>query len=78
WFVFASKRGDGQYGKPYFSYVDKQGNTHKPFVLPQKDPEYYDYTFKSYNIPELSATSLPFDAATIKHAYQNTQAEVFK
>lgn len=78
WFVFASKRGDGQYGKPYFSYVDKQGNTHKPFVLPQKDPEYYDYTFKSYNIPELSATSLPFDAATIKHAYQSMQAEVFK
>lgn len=78
WFVFASKRGDGQYGKPYFSYIDKEGKAHKPFVLPQKDPEHYDYTFKSYNIPELSADPLPFNAADIKQVYQKVETEVFK
>ena len=58
WFVFASKRDDGLYGKPYFSYVDSTGKAYKPFVLPQEDPEHYDITLKSYNIPELSTSEL--------------------
>ena len=33
WFVFASKRGDGQYGKPYFAYISPDGTAGKPFVL---------------------------------------------
>ena len=70
WFVFASKRGDGQYGKPYFAYISPDGTAGKPFVLPQKDPEHYDYTFKSYNIPELSSTPVPFDAFDICRIYQ--------
>lgn len=78
WFVFASKRGDGQYGKPYFAYIDSNGKAYKPFVLPQKDPEHYYYTFKSYNIPELSASPTPFDAAEIKQLYEKVQAETFK
>lgn len=78
WFVFASKRDDGQYGKPYFAYVDKNGLTHKPFLMPQKDPAHYDETLKSYNIPELSTGKLPFDAADIEHLYQNLPAETFK
>lgn len=78
WFVFASKRGDGQYGKPYFAYIDQNGKAHKPFVLPQKDPEHYYYTFKSYNIPELSNGALPFDAIDIKQAYRKIEAETFK
>lgn len=78
WFVFASKRGDGQYGKPYFAYIDSEGNAHKPFVLPQQDPAHYDHTLKSYNIPDLSATSVPFNATSIRQAYQKTQAEIFK
>ena len=43
WFVFASKRDDGLYGKPYFCYIDKQGKAHKPFCLPQKYPSFYDH-----------------------------------
>ena len=78
WFVFASKRGDGQYGKPYFAYLDKEGKTCKPFVLPQKDPEHYFLTFKSYNIPELSETPLPFDAVKIRQVYEKVPAEPFK
>lgn len=77
WFVFASKRGDGQYGKPYFAYIDENGKTYKPFVLPQENPEHYLYTFKSYNIPELSAEELPFDALRIKDVYENVPAEPF-
>ncbi len=53
WFVFSSKRLDGLYTRPFFSYFDKNGKASKPFVLPQKDPEFYDSFLKNYNIPEL-------------------------
>ena len=65
WFVFASKRGDGQYGKPYFCHIDENGNTTKPFVLPQKSPRFYDYNLKSFNIPDLGKEST---GMTIKDA----------
>lgn len=78
WFVFASKRDDGLYGKPYFAYVDEAGHAHKPFVLPQKDPEHYDITLKSYNIPELSASELDFDEEDILEVYEEEKAELFK
>lgn len=57
WFVFASKRGDGQYGRPYFCHIDKNGKVTKPFVLPQKDSHLYEKTLKSFNIPDLGLTS---------------------
>ena len=78
WFVFASKRDDGLYGKPYFCYIDQNGKAHKPFVLPQKDPYYYDYTLKSFNIPELSTGKLPFSIADIERIYWKENAEQFK
>ncbi len=53
WFVFASKRGDGQYGKPYFCHLDADGRTTKPFVLPQKSSRFYGYNLKSFNVPDL-------------------------
>jgi hypothetical protein len=53
WFVFASKRRDGLSSRLYFSYVDAEGNAHKPFLMPQKDPKFYDTFIKNYNVPEL-------------------------
>lgn len=53
WFVFSSKRLDGQCARPYFAYVNDDGSVSKPFVLPQKDPEFYNSFLKTYNIPEL-------------------------
>jgi hypothetical protein len=66
WFVFASRRDDGLYGKPYFSYIDSQGVAHKPFLLPQRDPALYDHLLQSFNIPELSKGKLPFDASDVE------------
>lgn len=57
WFVFASKRGDGQYGKPYFCHLDADGRTSKPFVLPQKTSRFYVYNLKSFNVPDLGNSS---------------------
>ena len=65
WFVFASKRDDGLYGKPYFCYIDKDGKAHKPFCLPQKHPTFYDNNLKSFNAPELGKGKVPFDVEDV-------------
>jgi tricorn protease-like protein len=53
WIVFSSKRIDDMHSRPYFAYFDKNGKTSKPFLLPQKDPDFY-FTFdENYNRPEL-------------------------
>jgi hypothetical protein len=53
WVVFSSKRIDGLFARPHFTYVDEQGNFHKPFVLPQEDPNFYGFCLQTYNVPEL-------------------------
>lgn len=53
WIVFSSRRIDSQFTRLYFSYFDSNGKAHKPFLLPQKDPEFYDTFLKTYNVPEL-------------------------
>lgn len=52
WIVFSSRREDGLFTRLYFSYFDKDGRFHKPFLLPQRDPGYNADLMKSFNIPE--------------------------
>jgi hypothetical protein len=52
WIVFSSRRMDGLYTHPYFSYIDGNGKAAKPFMLPQKDTGFYHRFMKSYNVPE--------------------------
>jgi len=59
WIVFSSKRDDGLFARPYFSYLDADGKAHKPFVLPQEDPTYYDSCIRTYNAPELATAPVP-------------------
>ena len=66
WMVFSSRRDDGHYTKPYISYVDAEGNAHKPFLLPQKDPKkYYGMLMFSYNIPEFVSDRIDLDGREI-------------
>ena len=78
WFVFASKRDDGQYGKPFFCHVDEHGNVSKAFVLPQKDPHHYDKTLKSYNIPDLGKYPAYYDEDDIGRLHYYSEAERFE
>ena len=53
WIVFSSRRLDGLYTRPFFVYINENGETAKPFLLPQKkSAAYYTELTKSYNIPE--------------------------
>ena len=52
WVVFSSRRIDGLYTRPYIAYINDDGEPAKPFLLPQKDVDFYHRLMKSYNIPE--------------------------
>jgi|WetSurMetagenome_2_1015567.scaffolds.fasta_scaffold00009_77 hypothetical protein len=78
WFVFASKRDNGMYGKLYFAHIDENGISGKPFLMPQKDPDFYDFFMKSYNIPELSRGPVPFTPQDVRRAFLDLKAEPVK
>lgn len=65
WLVFSSRRLDGLFTRPYFAHMDPQGAFTKPFILPQKDPLFYDKFLKSYNIPELVKAKVTLDPRII-------------
>ena len=52
WILYTSRRDDGGYTRLYIAYFDKHGRPHKPFILPQRDPYFYNDYYKSYNVPE--------------------------
>ncbi len=53
WILFSSKRIDNILSRPYIAYFDKNGKTYKPFIVPQKDPLFYNTFLENYNRPEL-------------------------
>jgi hypothetical protein len=52
WLAFSSKRVDGLFARPYFSYIDAAGHASKPFLLPQQDPRFYASMDQTYSVPE--------------------------
>ena len=51
WLMYMSKRYDGRYSRLMLAYWD--GNQfHKPFLLPQKNPEDNTQLLMAYNVPE--------------------------
>lgn len=52
WVVFSSRRYDGNFTRPFFAHIDKDGNATKAFELPCADPDYHRQFMRSYNIPE--------------------------
>ena len=73
WLAFSSRRDDGLYTRLYFTYIDPQGQAHKPFLLPQQNPvRYYDDLFFSYNIPELITGKVQTNQRTISRLMKGT------
>ena len=52
--VFSSRRIDGLYTRPYIAYINPNGELAKPFLLLQKDVDFYHRSMKSYNISAFS------------------------
>jgi hypothetical protein len=54
WIVFSSKRNNPLFNRLHITYIDENGKVSKPFVIPQKDPVFYDSYLHTYTIPELA------------------------
>jgi hypothetical protein len=66
WLVFSSKRIDGLTARFFISYIDKNGKAEKPFLMPQKDPEFYQRFLKSFNLPEFSTFEVKVNPGKIR------------
>ncbi len=71
WIVFSSKRIDGHFTRLYIAYFDRNGKAGKPFLLPQKDPEFYDTFLKTYNVPELVTSRVKLNPRMISESAKN-------
>lgn len=74
WIAFASKREGGVLARIYFSYFDRDGQAHKPFVLPQKDPSFYESCTLTYNLPELIVEPVPVSPSRLGRAIASKTA----
>jgi len=52
WMIFISRRDDSNYSRLFMAYFDNEGHAYKAFQLPQRDPDFYTYFMRSYNVPE--------------------------
>jgi dipeptidyl aminopeptidase/acylaminoacyl peptidase len=80
WIVFSSKREDGLFTKPYFSYFDSLGHTTKPFVLPQENSLLYETSLDIYNAPEFTKEPVhisPQDLANAAFSEQDALSAKF-
>jgi hypothetical protein len=80
WLIFSSKRGDGLTARPYISFIEEDGRSDKPFILPQSDPDFYKEFIKSFNIPEFSTFKIDMTPGEIRRLANSAaiQAKWFK
>ncbi len=68
WVVFASRRLDGLYTRPFFAHVNERGEVSKPVLLPQDDIEHYQMEMKSYNVPEFIKGNVGISSSDLARA----------
>jgi hypothetical protein len=76
WLLFSSKRGDGLSARPYMAHVSETGEVGKPFILPQKDPRFYEQFVKTYNIPEFSTSEVSFSPGKLRKTATSEPVQV--
>ena len=76
WIAFSSRRQGGPFTRTYLSYVDETGQAHKPFVLPQKDPAYYDSLLETYSVPELIDGSVKVNRSLLARVARSAPSEL--
>ena len=73
WIAFSSKRLGGLFTRTYFSYIDENGRAFKPFIMPQKNPAFYDSFLKTYSVPELITGPVKVSHNAIGRAARNPE-----
>lgn len=72
WIAFSSKRQGGLFTRTFLSYIDETGTAHKPIVVPQKDPGYYDALLETYSVPELVKGEVTTSPAALARGARST------
>ena len=75
WVVVSSRREDGVHTRPYFAYLKNDGTFTKPFMLPQKDPEFVHKFMYSFNIPEFTKEPVKVSARKLASFVKSTDAQ---
>jgi hypothetical protein len=73
WIVFSSRRMDGLFMNAYFAHIDENAKVDKPFLLPQKDPDFFQSFLFSFNLPEFSIAKIPVTPNQIEKAAKNSE-----
>ncbi|NLX97417.1 MAG: hypothetical protein GXY83_14705 [Rhodopirellula sp.] len=74
WVAFSSKRGSGVFTRCYLSYIDETGRAHKPLVVPQADPEFYESFVKTISVPELLRGPVGVSPSALRRAANSDDA----
>lgn len=76
WVVVSSRRDNSLYTLPYICSIGEDGRPAKPFLLPQEDPEMYDYLLYSFNIPELVKGRVEVDPYDVQKATKQEPTQI--
>ena len=71
WVVFSTKRMSPLFSRPHLAFVGADGRCGKPFVLPQRDPTFYDSQLLTYTIPTLATGPVPVSQAALVKAIKS-------
>jgi hypothetical protein len=74
WIVFSSKRENPVFNRPHLAYIDPDGRCAKPFVVPQRDPAFYESYLKTYTIPVLATGPVRVTERSLVEAIVRTNA----
>lgn len=72
WIVFSSRRIDGLHTRPFIAHIDSNGVFSKPFLVPQKDPSYYEKMLQSFNIPEFVSSKVKFNTSKFRKVLKDS------
>ena len=75
WMVLSSRREDGVHTRLYITHLNPDGTFTKPFLLPQKDPEFTQKFMYSFNIPEFTVEPVKVSAKTLASFIKATDAK---
>lgn len=76
WLAFSSKRYSGTFTRTYLAYMDNDGVVYKPFLLPQKDPGYYDSCLRTFSVPELISGPIKITGEKLGRVVRSTSKTI--
>ncbi|UCD49696.1 MAG: PD40 domain-containing protein [Phycisphaerales bacterium] len=78
WIAFSSKRLSHAFTRTFLAYLDEQGRVHKPILLPQKDPLYYDSCLWTFSVPELVTEPVRVSSRALARAVRDKDARAIR